>query len=77
MNYNRMESRFSDHMELIDSLKRTVDDLQSAIADQQQELSLVHRRVLVDGTDRIDYAYEKNGGQVMTGLKYLVMTCYE
>ena len=77
MNYNRMESRFSDHVELIDSLKRTVDDLQSAIADQQQELSLVHRRVLVDGTDRIDYAYEKNGGQVMTGLKYLVMTCYE
>ena len=70
MNYNRMESRFSDHVELIDSLKRTVDDLQSAIADQQQELSLVHRRVLVDGTDRIDYAYEKNGGQVMTGLKW-------
>ena len=24
-------------------------------------------RTLIDGTDRIDYAYEKNGGQVVLG----------
>ena len=58
--------------EEVESLKMQLSSAQSLLKDLKKRWELGYSlkdRSLIDGTDRIDYAYEKNGGRVMTGWK--------
>ena len=83
-----MQRHIKWQREQIQLLQEQITDLKSALEETNNQLNLIrHRwgwrddftwRVRIDGTDRIDYAYEKNGGRVLTGRKwywYIRMTC--
>ena len=58
--------------EEVESLKMQLSSAQFLLTELRKRWELDYSlkdRSLIDGTDRIDYAYEKNGGRVMTGWK--------
>mgnify|MGYP004642610363 FL=1 len=65
-------SQIASLREEVESLKMQLSSAQSLLTDLRKRLrshSSLTDRSRIDGTDRIDYAYEKNGGRVMTGWK--------
>lgn len=79
--YDSMHQQIKAQYSEIASLKEEVESLKTQLSSAQSLLRELRKRLgsllflkgrsLIDGTDRIDYAYEKNGGRVMTGWKWL------
>ncbi|KAK8808215.1 hypothetical protein WA171_001437, partial [Blastocystis sp. BT1] len=68
--YNAVQRHIKWQREQIQLLQEQITDLKSALEETNNQLNLIRHRVRIDGTDRIDYAYEKNGGRVLTGRKW-------
>lgn len=77
--YEEMKRQIAHQTEEIASLRQENADLTALVGVYRNEvtglrnrflsISCISIRVRYDGTDRIDYAYEKNGGKVMIGKK--------
>ena len=68
-NFREMQSQFSKHEQQITSFHSQLEKAEALFHSIESSMDSIRSRVLIDGTDRIDYAYEKNGGQVLTGPK--------
>lgn len=78
--YESMQKQIASQTEIIQQLREENANLTAFVELYRSEvekyrsryrsLSCIICRVLYDGTDRIDYAYEKNGGRVLTGRKW-------
>ncbi|KAK8817551.1 hypothetical protein WA538_004272 [Blastocystis sp. DL] len=68
--YDAMHKQINAQYSEIAFLKEEVESLKMQLSSAQSLLKELKKRSLIDGTDRIDYAYEKNGGRVMTGWKW-------
>lgn len=77
--YEEMRRQIAHQTEEIASLRQENADLTALVGVYRSEVTELRNRFLsifdvsirvrYDGTDRIDYAYEKNGGKVMIGKK--------
>ena len=68
-NFREMQSQFSKYEQQINSFHSQLETAETLFHSIESSMASIRSRVLIDGTDRIDYAYEKNGGQVLTGPK--------
>lgn len=68
-NFREMQSQFSKYERQITSFHSQLEKAEALFHSIESSMDSIRSRVLIDGTDRIDYAYEKNGGQVVTGPK--------
>ena len=68
--YEEMRRQIAHQTEEIASLRQENADLTALVGVYRNEVTGLRNRVRYDGTDRIDYAYEKNGGKVMIGKKW-------
>ena len=68
-NFREMQSQFSKYEQQINSFRSQLEKAEALFHSIESTIDSIRSRVLIDGTDRIDYAYEKNGGQVLTGPK--------
>lgn len=68
-NFREMQSKFAKHEQSITSFRYQLEKAEELFHSLESNISSIRSRVLIDGTDRIDYAYEKNGGRVIIGPK--------
>ncbi|KAK8828383.1 hypothetical protein WA556_004797, partial [Blastocystis sp. ATCC 50177/Nand II] len=68
--YESMQKQIAAQTEMIQQLRRENANLTAYVDRYRAEVEKYRNRVLYDGTDLIDYAYEKNGGRVLTGKKW-------
>lgn len=69
-NFRGIQSDFDKNKRIIDDFQHQLEQAEHLFHTLESDISTIRSRVLIDGTDRIDYAYEKNGGRVVTGLQY-------